>query len=404
MPHERKRYITQSLNKIIGLSPRVVILGHRQVGKTTLLEQVCGSYYVLDNRDEMSLANQNPDKYIAARAGSRVALDECQLVPDLFPALKDWVGKHKKPGQFILSGSVRFTSREAIRESLTGRLMNLELLPFSVPELEGDPLSKTCIEILQTSNLQNNLQNNPPDLRRVRRYHKLMQKYFSQGGLPGVCFIRESKLREQKIEEQLRTILDRDLRLVQKILLPFSDIRNLVSVLAETQNQPLDYTYLKKETGISTPTIKKIIYALEAVFIIRIIPIEGSTMGSTILFEDQGEAAYLRRNTVDLKTQLSHFIFTNVRQQFFYRIGESVRLFQYRTRGGAFVPICFANKSGVLGLLPLNDLSDLDSVSGTVNSFLSHYERGKIILVHNQDEPPNFIKPRVISAPIGYII
>jgi predicted AAA+ superfamily ATPase len=404
MAHQRIRYIESPLKKIMGLSPLVGILGHRQVGKTTLLERVCEKYYVLDADAELKEAANNPDKYIADRAGNWVALDECQLQPKLFPALKEWVRTHKRPGQFILSGSVRFTSREAIRESLTGRIMNLELLPFSLAELEGEPLPRFCFEALGKNDFKSLLHQLPYQKSKVKRSHSQMHKYFSQGGLPGICFIRDAKLREQKIEEQLRTILDRDLRMVQKILVTYTDLRRLLGALAESQFEPVDYTQLKSQVGLATPTIKKVLYALEAVFLIRMVPIEGSSKGVSIFFEDQGEGSTVRQTEMSLTENLLHFAFSNMRHQFQYRLGENVRHFQYRTRGGALVPLCFQGKQGALGIIPLHSAEEWDRATGSANSFLSAYPNSKVILVHSQEMAPRLVKPNLLLAPMAYLV
>ena len=211
MAHRRNRYIEASLKKIIGASPLIGLLGHRQVGKTTLLEKIAEAYYVLDLKSELDLAVNDPGNYVKTRAGHRVALDECQMAPPLFPALKEWVRIHKKPGQFLLSGSVRFTSRDAIRESLTGRIMNLELLPFSIPELLGEPLPHICFEALRANHFNHFLNAFPYQQSQCQKIHKEIPRYLEFGGLPSVCFLRDEKLRVQKINEQLQTILDRDI-------------------------------------------------------------------------------------------------------------------------------------------------------------------------------------------------
>ena len=109
MPHRRKRHLEVVLKKLLGLNPLVGILGHRQVGKTTLLELLAHTYHTLDESSERLLAQRLPKQYLQERAGTWVAIDECQLALELFPALKEWVRLHPKPGQFVLSGSVRFT-------------------------------------------------------------------------------------------------------------------------------------------------------------------------------------------------------------------------------------------------------------------------------------------------------
>jgi hypothetical protein len=78
--------------------------------------------------------------FAAALKLPRTALDECQLAERLFPALKERVRKDKRPGQFYLSGSVRFTSKRLIRESLTGRIMTADLFPLTLSELDRGEL------------------------------------------------------------------------------------------------------------------------------------------------------------------------------------------------------------------------------------------------------------------------
>src|SRR5258708_4144841 len=108
MPHERTRYVTELFKKSAAHSPLVGVLGHRQVGKTTFLNQVSQNYISLDDPNTLAKARVSSAEFIKEHAGLAVAIDECQLAPELFPALKEWVQLHKRPGQFFMSGSVRF--------------------------------------------------------------------------------------------------------------------------------------------------------------------------------------------------------------------------------------------------------------------------------------------------------
>lgn len=404
MPHSRKRYLMESLNKCLSFSPLVGVLGHRQVGKTTLIENGASAYYTLDVKKESDAARADPEAYLRARHGKRVVLDECQSVEELFPELKNWVRKHKAPGQFILSGSVRFTSREAIRESLTGRIVNLELLPMSLSEQNEEPLSDFCWNATGYGTLDSipsQIHFNP---RRIEKSHREMLRYFEFGGLPGTCFIRDAKLRELRLEEQLVTILDRDLRMVKKINVLLKDLRALLVALSAQQGEPLNYTRLKSESGLSMPTIKKVLYALEAVFLIRTLRIEGSTAGETVFFEDQGEWNHVFEGVPDLLRQITHFSFVHLRTQFAYRLENPTTVFQYRTRGGALVPIAFKNKMGVLGIIPVLADDRAGSVMGSANSFLKTYGQSKILIVHPEISRPRIIQPRVLVAPIGMVV
>ncbi len=387
------------------LSPLVGIVGHRQVGKTTFLEQHCDKYYVVDTDSEMKEVRRDPRAYIQSRAGTRVALDECQVVPELFPELKEWVRKHKRPGQFVLSGSVRFTSREAIRESLTGRMVNLELLPLTISEIEEEPLSDFLLRFLESDQLERWVQNEKFSEKKVQAFHKKMPEYFVKGGLPGLCFLRDEKQRAFKVQEQLLTLLDRDLRLVKKIQSPYSSIRSLVEALAELQGLPLDYTELQRRTQISTPTIKKLVDALEGIFLIRKVSIEGSTQGAVVFFEDHCEHGVLRRSPLSLGEQLTHLCFTHLRAQYMYRAGVLVRYFQYRTRGGAYLPLVYEQGSRFVGILPLVSPDEMTRHSGSIKSFLSSYARAKVLVLHQDHKVPfRAESSRVLMAPYGAVL
>ena len=252
-------------------TPLLGLMGHRQVGKTTLLEGLCQDYFSLDSPENTRLVEKNPRAFLKQTQQKWTVLDECQTTPIIFFELKEWVRLKKKPGQFILSGSVRFTSREQIRESLTGRIINLELLPLSASEIAEEPLSDFCLKLVKSSNLKHFVSDvtsvYPYNKSLVSKKQKRMTNYFTKGGLPGLCFIRNEQIMKQKMTEQLNTILDRDLRMVKKIHLSLSEIWEVFRAVAKQQGRPLNLSEIKKQTGVSSPSIKKILYAMEALYL-----------------------------------------------------------------------------------------------------------------------------------------
>ena len=381
MPHERKRHLSDMLIHLAKLSPLVGLLGHRQVGKTTLLEEVSDRYLTLDDEDLLLLAKASPKKLIASLNELGTSLDECQLVPELFPALKERVRKDKRRGQFYLSGSVRFTSKRLIRESLTGRIMSAELLPMTLSELDQKTLPDTLLQLL---NCKNFLDYRPARLTQLEhdRRMRLIQQYEICGGLPGVCFIRDPKLRANKLIEQLETILTRDLREIHNTSLSLPEIIRFVRELAAGDLLRPRYQEMRRITGITPITQKKLIFALEATFIIRHVPIEGDTSGSAIFFEDHAECLALARDRLDLKRRWAGLVYRNVREQIFYRIGENAEFFQYQTRAGVFVPFAVRTPDSTIGFIPVlgnPERSDL----AAAQSFLRSYGNAKVVLVYD---------------------
>ena len=406
MPHLRHRHASHLIDKLLGFSPLVGVLGHRQVGKTTLLEKHTTRYATLDIASDLKSANTESAEFLqklAPKKGETTGIDETQLSPPLFPALKEWVRVHKRPGQFLLSGSVRFTSRSAIRESLTGRIVNIELYPMVLSELEVRELPNIVSLALSNSSLTDLARAPSVSAKNHVKRNHLIDLYYIQGGLPGVCFIRDDKIRSLKILEQIRTVLDRDIRLIQKTNLSYSDIFTLCQALAEEQGEPIDYSSLQATTGISVPTIKKLIYALEALFIIRTISIEGGRKGFTLYFEDMGEFSIFNRNKSSAKEKLTHFCFCHLRAQTDYRLGSQVLTFQYRTRGGAVVPLAYRGPSGTLGIIPIDSSEEAARAIPTANSFLKSNSGAKVLLVHRGTEK-RLIQDNILLMPVTEIV
>jgi predicted AAA+ superfamily ATPase len=357
----------------------------------------------LDQKELLDLAQKKPGLFLQEHSQPLQAIDECQLSPMLFPALKEFVRTHKAPGQFLLSGSVRFTSRKAIRESLTGRIVNFELLPFSISEIAHKELPDTLATVMSTVSMDRVAQSLMSQSKFFAGLGKEYSYYFDHGGLPGVCFIRDENLRNLRIKEQLQTILDRDLRLVYPTNLPYTQILDFLKFIATHQGQTFSYAEASKTCGISDVTQKKILNALEAVFLIRRIPIEGTSSGQVFYLEDQAEAKYLADYKMSPKDEFEHLIYRNLRTQFYYKLGSSFREFHFLTRGGSRIPYAIEQGPFILGILPIQDESPNRSESASAASFLKKYGNARILYLH-QGKTIQPIDERSISAPVFYFV
>jgi predicted AAA+ superfamily ATPase len=376
MPHLRNRYLQPLLERSQKYSPITGIFGHRQVGKTTLASILSKDYLTLDKKSFLRLAQEDPETFLKEHPGSPLVIDECQFAPPLFPALKEWVRVHPKPGQFLLTGSVRFSSRKAIRESLTGRLIVWELLPMDLSEAHSGRLPDALLKILSEKSVSVPLNDAP--------YFKTEEfnKYLVQGGLPGIFSVRDPAIRKQRFDTQIDTLLERDLRLVIETTISLRNLRVLLTLLANNQCEPFELSSISRKSSISVPTLKKLIAAFEAMYLIRLVPTEGTEKKPVIFFEDQGEASYLTENKYDDLTQLTRFLYANLRVQFHYRPELECKIFQFRNRGGAFLPLCFRSNEGELGIIPIHDENPGEASLATARSFLNTYSKAKVLFVH----------------------
>lgn len=394
MAHLRKRHLQPLLKQSLKFSPLVGIFGHRQVGKTTLATELSTSYCTLDTPSTLDLALNDAESLLQKSKGHPFAIDECQYAPPLFPALKEWVRTHKSPGQFLLTGSVRFSSRKAIRESLTGRIINWELLPLDLSESNSEKLPNTIPRILSAKSLDFELKN-----AYYFKEHTLAQ-VLDQGGLPGIFAIRNHTIRAQRFETQLNTILERDLKLIYETPLSYQTLRNLAVQLSLMQGKPLEWQNLGRQTRISVPTLKRILSALQSIFFIRLIPTEGSEKKPVIFLEDQGEASFLSSGLYDASTNMVRFLFSQLRHQVHYRPELNAKIFQLRNRGGAYVPLCFSQGKNTVGIIPLVYENPETSALQTARSFQKQYPGSKVLFVH-EGKSDKLITSTIRSLPVG---
>ena len=136
------RRILKSLVVSTQHSPAVILLGPRQVGKTTLAMQVTktmgGVYLDLESdRDRAKLAQ--PELYFDDHQDELVVLDEIHRVPGLLPLLRGAIDrarlKGKRSGLYLLLGSASLELMKQSSETLAGRITCLELSPFDVLEI-----------------------------------------------------------------------------------------------------------------------------------------------------------------------------------------------------------------------------------------------------------------------------
>jgi predicted AAA+ superfamily ATPase len=124
--------------------PAVVLIGPRQVGKTTLARRLAAArgpralYLDLERAaDRRRLAD--PDAFLRAQAGKLVVVDEIHRAPDLFTPLRGIIDDRRaageRAGHFLLLGSASIDLLRQASESLAGRVAAVELSPLDVREI-----------------------------------------------------------------------------------------------------------------------------------------------------------------------------------------------------------------------------------------------------------------------------
>ena len=260
MPHDRERHISKQLRKALSFWPVVCIVGARQVGKSTLLRALKGyKYKSLDDDALRLLAETSPQSVLQ----DRCIIDEAQKAPGIFDAVKLSVDEEKRPGRFLLTGSVRFSKRTLIRESLTGRAKTLQLFPFTGAEAHQLPFEERLSGKSRPS--------------RVGRSPFL--KFAASGGMPAAFAIRSPSERASYWSALTESYVHRDLLMAVG---GRPDPRTAMAILrasAETLalgEQPTLARILKKTMGSRAKVVRHI-EALVDMMILQRLPHWGAS-------------------------------------------------------------------------------------------------------------------------------
>src|SRR5689334_14117507 len=142
MPSAFTRHSRTPILEALSDTRVVYVMGARQVGKSTLTEDIAKSEYPaatlsLDNQAARDAASNDPEGFVAGLPRP-VLLDEIQRAgPDLLLAIKAVVDADPSPGQFLLTGSANVLTNRKVQDALTGRIEIITLWPLSQSEIEG---------------------------------------------------------------------------------------------------------------------------------------------------------------------------------------------------------------------------------------------------------------------------
>ena len=138
-----KRAIEQVIKTSFSNNKIISILGARQCGKSTVVEQLYPSIDTVSLKTAFMIAQAktNPDSFIKSLS-IPAFIDEAQRAPELFGSLQEVVDNNNFYSQFILSGSNKQKLDETIKESLAGRTSIIEMNGLSLREINEIDFNK----------------------------------------------------------------------------------------------------------------------------------------------------------------------------------------------------------------------------------------------------------------------
>lgn len=229
--------------------PVVVILGPRQVGKTTLALEFAKPLldkpvHYLDLELDSDLAKlDDPESYLRRFENQLLVIDEVQRKPDLFRIIRGLVDIRKrageKSGHFLLLGSASKDLLQQSSETLAGRIRYLELTPFTANELhQNDPLGFN------------------------------LEKLWFRGGFPDSYLAESDQESWNWRQDFITTYVEKDIPLFGPQV-PATRMKRFWMMLAHYHGQQANLSDIGKSLEVSHTTIKTYLDTLQDFFMVR---------------------------------------------------------------------------------------------------------------------------------------
>jgi uncharacterized protein len=404
-----QRHLTPLVAEALQDTPVVLLQGARQVGKSTLAKALLeshaeGRYLSLDDPAVRRAAEVDPMGFVAQAKGLTV-LDEIQLAPQLFRAIKAEVDQERRPGRFLLTGSANVLMLPKLSESLAGRMELVTLEGLSQGEIEGN-----------TNNLVDRLFDQAPlALKHLNQNRDDLITSILAGGFPEARGRAAGRRRSQWFESYLLTLLQRDVRDLSQIE-GLTQLPRILALLSVRSAGLLNLSEVSRSLGIPLNTLKRYLSLLEALFILTTLPAWSSHLGKRLvkapklMLRDTGLMAHLmgvgqerlKKDPDLLGGLLEAFVAGEVRKLLGWS-RERAKLFHYRTLLGQEVDLLLERDDGrVVGLevkssasIQAKDFKGLQSLSETLGEA---FHRGAVLYTGAEVLP---FGPKLWAVPVS---
>lgn len=295
-----RRYLQDPILESLKHFPVVLLTGARQVGKSTLAQGLIetswnATYLTMDDRATLDAALRDPDGFVSGTS-TPVVIDEVQRAPDLMRAIKRMVDRHRKPGQYLLTGSANIMTLSSVSESLAGRIALHTLYPFCWSELVEKPPSTILRDLFEVSTSKE-LMRRVPRSSKSNNKVQITQRILA-GGYPPAALMTSDRARAQWFASYRQTYLERDLLNIKSIE-NIPDFNRLLSLVAFRTGRLLNLSDLSRETGLPFTTLRRYMNLLEVTYQIFLLRPYFTRIGKRLVktpkiyFCDTGMASHL---------------------------------------------------------------------------------------------------------------
>ena len=266
----KKRIADEVIKKKLKGKGAVLVEGAKWCGKTTTSEELSGSVLYMSKPDNMKqnlmLAEINPSLLLEGETPRLI--DEWQIAPKLWDAVRYEVDHRNEEGQFILTGSAVPASMDEVQHTGTGRFAWVRMRPMSLFESGESNGSVRLSELFQSPEQIAAI--NPINLKQIAFL-------VCRGGWPRATFLEDEIALEQAYD-YYDAIINQDISRVDGVKRDAERVKTLMRSYARNQGAQVPNTTLKADMmandadTLDEDTVLSYVNALKKIFVVEDMP------------------------------------------------------------------------------------------------------------------------------------
>lgn len=378
MENYRKRIADHILARKLEGKGAVLIEGPKWCGKTTTAEQVAASVLYMDDPEKkeqnIAMSELNPKRLLKGAVPRLI--DEWQIAPKLWDAIRFEVDHRRDLGQFVLTGSAVPPDTKEITHSGTGRFTWLTMRPMSIFE-SGDSSGEVSLKSLfdQPDEIDGE---STLDIDRLAFL-------VCRGGWPQSIDMRDEIALDQPID-YYEAVVKSDINRADGVQKNPERVKRLMRSYARNQGSQVPNTVIAQdiaandEMTMDTDTVASYLNALRKIFVIEDMPAWNPNLRSKTAIRSSDTRYYVDPSIAaaalgigpqdlinDLKTFGFLFETLCVRDLRIFADALNGEVYHYRDKDGLECDAVIHLRNGTYGLVEIKLGGDKLIEEGSVN-------------------------------------
>jgi uncharacterized protein len=261
----------------------VLILGARQVGKTTLLralkeqaesQGLPAHYLTLEDPDLLSALEETPENMFRfirrPRDRTVLLIDEIQYLSAPSRFLKYLYDTYAETLKIVASGSSAFFIDRSFRDSLAGRKRIIDLFPFSFQEFLRANEETELEAIFSTEDYQKSTTKRSILVPQRRKLEPYLVEYLRFGGYPAVILEKDEEEKILTLEDLHRSFLKKDI--LEAGVQKEHAFYKTVSIIADESGGVMNASGMAGSIGVAPDTVRSYLHLLQKSYIVSAVP------------------------------------------------------------------------------------------------------------------------------------